>query len=275
MSAQLQRSLPTAFFRRRTDTTAHQRHLPLGALAERFRHPPRVGPRAIKGNLPGFVAGRFRAGGRRCAEDLQEVSALVLDVDKGIRSLAEVAEAYQGVAHIAYTTWSHSPEAPRARVIVPLSRPVPAKGWDRTWSLLEQDARRRGLTPDTQCRDGAHLFYLPVRRAGLPYEACINLDATWLDAPLVSASAQAAPTPPPPPQRRAPPSPLDPTARRRVAERLGMQLSGGSARGGQCPQCGRLSVWWLLEPERVPAAMCRHRDSCGWIGSLIAVGGAK
>ena len=40
------------------------------------------------------------------------------------------------------------------------------------------------------------------------------------------------------------------------------------AEGVACPGCGRASVWFWIEPDRLKAACCNHLASCGWRGSL-------
>lgn len=82
--------------------------------------------------------------------------------------------------------------------------------------------------------------------------------------------------PPPAPERGETP---EQTARRLLRTDPDTRLSWGLARGGSrsggairrlvCPQCGRRSAWYLVEPEGASGwARCSHQGSCGWAGPL-------
>jgi len=60
----------------------------------------------------------------------------------------------------------------------------------------------------------------------------------------------------------------DPLARAEAARMLGGQVHGNHARRVVCPKCGHASVWWALVPVSCGAAMCNHRNSCGWAGDI-------
>lgn len=61
----------------------------------------------------------------RDGEHFLQRFALTLDYDNITTwDFDEVLEGLQAYAHIAYTTWSHTPDKPRLRVVLPLSRPV-------------------------------------------------------------------------------------------------------------------------------------------------------
>ena len=60
----------------------------------------------------------------------------------------------------------------------------------------------------------------------------------------------------------------DPEVRERAALRLEARIAGGKASRIRCPQCGRLSVWFWLNPDDCRTASCNHQNSCGWWGFL-------
>ncbi len=60
----------------------------------------------------------------------------------------------------------------------------------------------------------------------------------------------------------------DPQARERAGEALGGRVRAGCVKRVLCPGCGRASVWWALRPDTCGAAMCDHRNSCGWAGPI-------
>lgn len=76
----------------------------------------------------GYVAGEFT--GRRTEESVTSRSMLTLDADTaGTALLADTAMVLDG-AWLAHTTWRSTPQAPRWRLLVPLSRDVtPDEHW--------------------------------------------------------------------------------------------------------------------------------------------------
>jgi len=53
-----------------------------------------------------------------------------------------------------------------------------------------------------------------------------------------------------------------------MAIRVGAKLVGNRATRAPCPNCGELSVWWWIAPDRKVAAQCDHVNSCGWSGPV-------
>lgn len=111
-----------------------------------------------------------------------EVSALVVDLDRVAPDFAWLA----GICWIDRTTWSHRPEAPRWRVVIPLARPVPAERWGDVWQRA-----RATLCPeaDPACKDASRAYWLPSHAVGVvpdaSYHAGPFLDpATLPELPL-------------------------------------------------------------------------------------------
>lgn len=73
----------------------------------------------------GYVLGRLVADGPRRKTTIRDRSALAIDLDAatGLAS-GDVEERLEGLAAALHTTWSSTPDDPRYRLIVPLSRPV-------------------------------------------------------------------------------------------------------------------------------------------------------
>lgn len=71
-------------------------------------------------DVGGFVGGELKADGRRTADNIKQRTLLTLDVDHATTLPTKIAPHY---ALIVYSTHSHTPEAPRYRVVAPLSRP--------------------------------------------------------------------------------------------------------------------------------------------------------
>ena len=83
--------------------------------------------RAQKGkvkDIGGFVGGTID-GGHRKGDAITARSLVTLDIDYGqADTLAIVADVLYGTAWCLYSTHSHTPESPRYRLIIPLSREV-------------------------------------------------------------------------------------------------------------------------------------------------------
>lgn len=225
--------------------------------------------------LPAWSPSRFAPGQRRCSEAAVELSCLVLDLDDADTDVVEAT--WLEFLHVMHTTWSHRPDAPRWRLVVPLARPVPTKRWESVWRWAT------ARTPaDTACRDPGRLYFLPALGSPeQPHEAKLHI------APLLDLLVAA---PESPNQKKEPPrKPIcvparlrsravrrrvakDPLTRERIAISLGAVLAGGGeqrrAEDLPCPSCGRRSVWFWLTPSTASFARCQHRNSCGWAGPL-------
>ena len=76
-------------------------------------------------DVGGFVGGSLK-GGRRKAEAIMQRRLLTLDLDDVPRNADpwDTVVLVLGCAAVLYSTHSHRPEAPRLRLVMPLSRPV-------------------------------------------------------------------------------------------------------------------------------------------------------
>lgn len=107
-------------------------------------------------------------GVERGSEHVTHVTCLVLDYDKGVR-IPEALSLWQDWFHCVHTTWSHTPEHPRFRVIIPLAVAVPAAKWESMWSWAERQSQGE---IDVSMKGVAATYSLPaVPHAGWPREA--------------------------------------------------------------------------------------------------------
>jgi hypothetical protein len=230
---------------------------------------------ANKLDLPAWSPARFAIGATRKASAVEFVSCLVLDHDDGDPEAA--LAAWAGWVAILHSTWSHRPDAPRFRVVVPLAQAVPAERWGAALAW----AAERSVGADPACKDPSRIYFRPA----IPFADAPRLERVQvgdvLDVlPLLPAE--------PPPKRPAKAALLvparlrdravgvrlgfDPESRERVAAEIGATLAGeGLDRRAvriPCPACGCPSVWFYLTPTRLRWARCNHRKSCGWKGPL-------
>ncbi|HEY7762458.1 MAG TPA: hypothetical protein VIC52_05535 [Actinomycetota bacterium] len=216
---------------------------------------------------PGWSPVELRPGRwRRAIENIATVWALVLDYD-GTCTLEQAREMWAPWGHMGHTTWSG---VHKCRVVVPLTLPCPAELWPRVYAW----ARGRDPRIDRSTSDASRLWFAPsTATEGAPF-------VSWTHpGPSLSLEYSALEDP-----ARPQPRPLgrqsgvgarrlavarldDPEVRRRAADYLRAQVNAaGVAKGGRCPVCGRNSVWWVT--TKAGAAVCNHRSSCGWVGSL-------
>ncbi|UJR82040.1 Hypothetical protein I5071_41050 [Sandaracinus amylolyticus] len=107
------------------------------ARAEEMRFHARA---SAKRDLRLWSPAVYREGWKeRGSEGVTHVSCLVLDYDKGVR-IPDAIALWQDWFHLVHTTWSHTPEHPKFRVILPLAVPVPAAKWESVWAWAERQA---------------------------------------------------------------------------------------------------------------------------------------
>ncbi|MDA8020706.1 MAG: hypothetical protein MPN21_24980 [Thermoanaerobaculia bacterium] len=76
---------------------------------------------------------------RRSGENVLHLSCVVLDYDSGL-PVAEAATSWQDYFHIVHTTWSHTPDKPKFRLILPLAEPVRPVDWRTVYEWAEEQA---------------------------------------------------------------------------------------------------------------------------------------
>ena len=97
---------------------------------------------------------------KRCNAAVAAVSAIVLDVDDG-QPLDDFTAGLGG-EWIAYSTWNHTPEAPRYHVVMRLSEPVPVAEWRDTYE--RGNGHRADWLPAA-----SHAYFLPEHAPGAPW----------------------------------------------------------------------------------------------------------
>ena len=239
-------------------------------------------PGASKEALPAWSPATFAAGKTRSKSAAESVSCLVLDLDDGMPvEAARDCFGGLGLSVLLHTSWSHTAEVPKWRLVLPLMRPVPALEWPRAWRwALSWWAGIAGdeWTPDTRCSDASRLYFLPAWRADQPrvtWRVCgWLLDIPWWDVEVEKPAPRAVV------ERSSTVSggragaeirrrlATCPTARAALGRQLRGVVGGGLVRRVVCPGCGRPAVWWLIDPHRKRTAECNHRNSCGWYGRL-------
>ncbi len=129
------------------------------AVATEVEHLKKLARSEAKNDLRIWSPACYRSGARRGSDGVDHLSCLVLDYDDGETTLDDASATWERWYHIVHTTWSHSPEHPKFRVIVPLAEPVGAAQWSRVWSWAEA---RTGMAIDPACKSVSHTYALPA-----------------------------------------------------------------------------------------------------------------
>lgn len=126
------------------------------AKAEELKHYAR---KEAKKDLRLWSPVKYRDGWReRGSEGVTHVSCLVLDYDAGV-PIPEATSVWSDWFHLFHTTWSHTPEHPKLRVILPLAVACPADRFEALWDWAHA---RTGGDIDRQLSGIAATYALPV-----------------------------------------------------------------------------------------------------------------
>ena len=90
------------------------------------------------------------------------LSMAVLDIDDGT-PYETIRDLFPGIAHIAYSTFSHKTAHPKYRVVIPLAEPVRVEDWPVFWARLNEKADGH---LDAATKDPARIYYLPSHPPG-------------------------------------------------------------------------------------------------------------
>ena len=157
-------------------------HITIGMV--RNAHDPRITPRVLSWREfcqdlsraevretkdgPGFVLAQFKVM-HRAGKNVAAVSALGFDVDGKDQAplpplVAHTELLRLGWAHVVYSTWSHSAESPRYRIIIALDAPLhPDVLRDAQSCVVDQLPGAIAQAIDRACLgDRARLFYTPA-----------------------------------------------------------------------------------------------------------------
>lgn len=158
------------------------RRLSWEAFAEWLtKEPPEVADKAARG---WYIPAEFDPV-YRDSQNFVARHAITFDFDKvNIDTWGDVILAWEDTTFAMYTTFSHSPEAPRFRVVMPLSRPA---GYDEFQAVARKVATDVGI--ELIARESfvpAQMMYAPTRRLGGMFD-CHRNTATLLDVDAVLA----------------------------------------------------------------------------------------
>jgi hypothetical protein len=242
-----------------------------------------------KQNLPLWSPTIFR-NQKRSGQNADRIYFLVYDIDDGFTPF-DTWRLFHEYHVIAHTSFSHKPHHHKYRIILPLLHPIPANDWNRAsvaakglWdvivgagepdsSALNDRARayfRYGvpMTPSPEMTAHHPLFPSNYHQTAWNVGRPFNLEYEHVTikepvkrkyVPKVYSNGKAAISE----------VMMDPNFRLAFANKAAATIQGNEARYIQCPQCGRNSVHFSLDPS-IPTSYkwptCNHANSCGWYG---------
>lgn len=236
-----------------------------------------------KNNLPLWSPTAFD--GSRSGANAQEISCLVFDLDDGTDLLYH--HNFGEYDYLFHTSFSHTKQHHKWRIILPLANPIPAKDWKRAakaakelWDLLagmgEPDSNAL-----TDCARMYYRFAYPDSDAAQEIQQVYNHETgNYLDLDYSHIEEEA-----PPVIRRYQrwTSRRDgqktgiealfhnPEFRMGVANKIGARIDGNMARGIRCPSCGLDEVYFSIDPSlshSVTWPHCNRANKCSWWGKL-------
>lgn len=104
----------------------------------------------------------YAEGATRKKEHVQHVSMAVIDADNGT-PISTVMQRLEGIAFLAHSSYSHTAELPKYRVIIPFAKPVTADQWPEIWLRVNQHV---GGCNDPATKDASRLYYKPAHPPG-------------------------------------------------------------------------------------------------------------
>ena len=132
-------------------------------------------------DVGGFVGGWLKDG-RRKAENLKDRTLLTLDADFAQPDLLDIFDLIYGCAAVVYPTHKHTPEKPRLRFIVPLSRPVTGEEYEAIGRRVACDL---GIDQfDDTTYQPTRIMYYPSTPADGVFAPDYR-DGPWLDPDMV------------------------------------------------------------------------------------------
>ncbi len=197
------------------------------------------------------------SGDRRSNANVEQVSALGIDIDDGSTTVGDAAAAWDGVLAIAHSTKSSTLDHPRIRIILPYARPVSGEEHYRIWRWAAAEMPNM----DASTKDPSRLWFLPAQAKTGP-SAVIPMWGPSLDVEAVLDA-----TPPPPPPNTAPIVCGVDNARRVRRARAWLAasepaVSGQHGHGRTFRVAGKVAKGFDLDPSTALALLSEWNQRC-------------
>ncbi len=127
------------------------------AAEQRARELRKDAERAAKRDLRIWSPTLYPDGAERHNDEVEALSAMVLDYDGDV-TLEEASSDWRDTFHVVHTTWSHTAERHKFRLVLPFAHLVAARDYDRVFDWA--GARAAGFDPTA--RSVSRAYALPV-----------------------------------------------------------------------------------------------------------------
>jgi uncharacterized protein (DUF927 family) len=124
-------------------------------LSQHQERPTKIGAQA-------WSPTKYKPGATRKNGGVESISCAVLDIDNGT-PLADVRGKLDGYAFLAHSSFSHTDEHPKYRIILPLNTPSPADNWPLHWARINHWL---GNINDPTTKDQARIYFIPCHPPG-------------------------------------------------------------------------------------------------------------
>tara|TARA_S200002703_G_C3801324_1_gene247684 strand:+ start:4395 stop:5237 length:843 start_codon:yes stop_codon:yes gene_type:complete len=255
----------------------------LRKLAKALMLPAVPYPVREKGSLPLWSPTSF-AGNRSGAHAI-EISCLVFDLDDGTDYAFHTA--FSQYHYIAHTSFSHTEEINKWRIVLPLEIPIPAADWKRAAKAgkeLWDNLAGQGEPDSSALNDCARMYY----RYAIPDRSDADLQGTKAHKGEGLLRLEYSHIPKEEPKKRykrweskraGSKSGMEalfhnPEYRRALAQQIGASIEGNVARNITCPACNKREVYYSIDPDLMHAVRyphCNRANKCGWWGFLEAL----
>lgn len=133
-------------------------------LLDHDRRPTKDGPAAVFGVIPDNK--------NRAKKNVVECNAIGIDIEHKTEEQIETALAtLEPFEYVIYTTYSHTDDDPRYRVVIPFSVRVHPSKWPEVWAAVNKFV---GYINDPSTKDAGRLNFLPSCPSGTTPKAMHN-----------------------------------------------------------------------------------------------------
>lgn len=149
--------LPYSKFKHERDTTPENKFIHWENLAKHLLMHKELSSKE-SGKL--WSATRYIPDTTRLAANVESLSCIVLDFDDGSDPNA-VKAALADYEYVMHSTYRHSKEKPRFRVVAPIYSEIPKENWGQFWTNVKDYLAEKGVNVDTACSDPCRIYYEP------------------------------------------------------------------------------------------------------------------
>lgn len=167
--------LTISIFNNEKDNDPHQLELTWSQLVTKLQQSITIRVEKKGGMAMSPVS--YKPGMKRGNKSVDLVFCAVFDVEHH-GPFEALQEKLDGYAYVAHSSYRHTVEAPRFRIILPLNQPIPANQWPHAWERLNLWL---GGINDPATKDAARLYYLPSQPPGATGHFIVRGDGRPMD----------------------------------------------------------------------------------------------